>query len=121
MQVTRIEAWKCGIGPVSGAISYIIALPSDVLGVDKCCIEHDALVDGFHLNREDADQIFCQCLASSDSWYVRNVVKPLFCTSVVLYTKWFDHGKAIRAVNRTMEHRPQELVEPASLQNFERL
>ncbi|VDM77039.1 unnamed protein product [Strongylus vulgaris] len=70
MQMIGAEAWKCGIGPVSSALSYIIALPSDVMGVDRCCIEHDALIDGLHLDRQEADRIFCQCLSSSNSWWV---------------------------------------------------
>ncbi|RCN29556.1 hypothetical protein ANCCAN_24683 [Ancylostoma caninum] len=76
VQSLTAQAWKCGIGPVSSTISYIIALPSDVmgkvapvyLGIDRCCIEHDALVDGLHLERKEADRIFCECLASKDSW-----------------------------------------------------
>ncbi|KAL6722589.1 hypothetical protein Aduo_017700 [Ancylostoma duodenale] len=68
VQSLTAQAWKCGIGPVSSTISYIIALPSDVMGIDRCCIEHDALVDGLHLERKEADRIFCECLASKDSW-----------------------------------------------------
>ncbi|KAK6766840.1 hypothetical protein RB195_026237 [Necator americanus] len=125
MQITGTEGWKCGIGPVSSTISYIIAFPSDITEIDKCCIEHDTLVDGLHLPRKEADQIFCECLATKDSWYIKHVVKPLFCTSVVLYTKWFDNDKGTKPVNQQIiqpdNDKPQERVEPSLLRNLERL
>ncbi|VDO40987.1 hypothetical protein V3C99_006922 [Haemonchus contortus] len=89
LYLSGANAWKCGIGPVSGAVSYIIAFPSDSAGVDKCCVDHDTLIDSLHVPRDEADRIFCQCLSDHSRWYVRNIVKPLFCTSVTLYTKWF--------------------------------
>lgn len=100
VHLTRIAAWKCGIGPISGTISYVIALPSDTTGVDNCCIEHDTLIDDYHVAREEADRIFCQCLSDKSGWYARNVVKPLFCTAVMLYTKLFER-EAVKAVNGT--------------------
>ncbi|CAJ0609234.1 unnamed protein product [Cylicocyclus nassatus] len=121
-QIFETEAWKCGIGPVSSAISYMIAFPSDVVGVDRCCIEHDALVDGLHLDREEADRIFCQCLESSDSWYVRNIVKPLFCTSVRLYTKWIDRTtREESTVTIPPADQPQQQVEASHIENLRRM
>ncbi|VDM58669.1 unnamed protein product [Angiostrongylus costaricensis] len=69
VQMKKTDAWNCGIGPVSGAISYLIAFPGDSVGVDRCCTEHDALIDDLHVAREEADRVFCQCLASRESWW----------------------------------------------------
>ncbi|KAK5969906.1 hypothetical protein GCK32_019564 [Trichostrongylus colubriformis] len=100
LYMARTSAWQCGIGPISSAISYAIAFPSDSVEVDKCCSEHDTLIDNLHMSREEADRLFCQCLATKDRWYIRNVVKPLFCTTVTLYTKWFASSPA-KASNNT--------------------
>ncbi|VDP09680.1 unnamed protein product [Heligmosomoides polygyrus] len=76
------------------------AIMKDHTGVDNCCIEHDTLIDDYHVAREEADRIFCQCLSDKSGWYARNVVKPLFCTAVMLYTKLFER-EAVKAVNGT--------------------
>ncbi|KAJ1370718.1 hypothetical protein KIN20_032508 [Parelaphostrongylus tenuis] len=68
VHVEMIDAWNCGIGPVSGAISYLIAVPGDPVGVDRCCVEHDTLIDDPQIAREEADRLFCQCLESKESW-----------------------------------------------------
>ncbi|EYC03545.1 hypothetical protein Y032_0093g2652 [Ancylostoma ceylanicum] len=61
-------------------------------------------------------------LNSTEKRYVRNVVKPLFCTSVVLYTKWFDHGRAMENAHHPAENKTQEQqqVEPSSVRDLER-
>ncbi|KAK6032241.1 hypothetical protein OSTOST_01580 [Ostertagia ostertagi] len=75
LHIAGTKAWKCGIGPISGAVSYIIAFPSDSVEVDKCCAEHDTLIDGLHIPREEADRIFCDCLSSKDRWLVNSSSK----------------------------------------------
>ncbi|PAV77233.1 hypothetical protein WR25_17896 [Diploscapter pachys] len=77
--------WSCGIGVVTKKVSYAMVFMSDSKGVNQCCIEHDQLID-MSVHRQEADRVFCQCLANSGSWYVRNVVKHLYCASVSFYT-----------------------------------
>ncbi|PAV73865.1 hypothetical protein WR25_16054 [Diploscapter pachys] len=91
--------WSCGIGVVTKKVSYAMVFMSDFKGVNQCCVEHDQLID-MSVHRQEADRIFCQCLANSGSWYVRNVVKHLYCASVSFYTmvlageprKFYPHG-----------------------------
>ncbi|KJH43700.1 hypothetical protein DICVIV_10279 [Dictyocaulus viviparus] len=68
IHITNINAWKCGIGPISGAISYVVAIPGNLVGVNRCCVEHDDLIDKMHIDRKEADRVFCQCLSDNGSW-----------------------------------------------------
>ncbi|CAD6193077.1 unnamed protein product [Caenorhabditis auriculariae] len=93
-------AWNCGIGKVSNLLSFAIAFPSqDLTAVNRCCQEHDDLIES--CSRDEADHSFCKCLGNSEHWYVRTVVKPLFCISVNLYTKFNDwyNGNTVYLVN----------------------
>ncbi|VDL63714.1 unnamed protein product [Nippostrongylus brasiliensis] len=70
LRPTLASTWMCGIGPFSGAVAYLIALPTDTAGVNRCCIEHDTLIENFQIAREEADRVFCQCLSKTNNWWV---------------------------------------------------
>ncbi|CAI4225096.1 unnamed protein product [Auanema sp. JU1783] len=99
-----VIAWNCGIGPLSGALSYTLAFPVDLPGINRCCVEHDTLIDALHVARHEADRLFCQCLSNYDSWYMRTIIKPIFCTAVELYTEWFSAQKSRENILQIVEH-----------------
>ncbi|CAJ0583949.1 unnamed protein product, partial [Mesorhabditis spiculigera] len=83
--------WQCGIGAISGRISYLLTIFSSAQrGINECCREHDTLIDrrrnGLWLTRGQIDRRFCQCLDNHDNFFVRWFIEPIFCAAVKIHS-----------------------------------
>ncbi|EFO89842.1 hypothetical protein CRE_07459 [Caenorhabditis remanei] len=92
--VVTSYSWECGIGAISSKISWLIAAPFDKRYVNSCCKQHDRHYEQYQCGRgyytkEEADDIFCNCLNNSNSWWTRWITKPIFCAAVRMH-RWFQ-------------------------------
>ncbi|GMT36232.1 hypothetical protein PFISCL1PPCAC_27529, partial [Pristionchus fissidentatus] len=92
-----INDWHCGIGDISGGLSYALAQftnhTSTFSEINNCCMEHDDLLEMDGLSRQEVDRVFCQCLEDINSVYVNYIVSPLFCHAIKAYTLLFHANK----------------------------
>ncbi|CAO4384050.1 unnamed protein product [Caenorhabditis nigoni] len=87
----KVATWECGSGFISSRLSFVIAAPFDKRYVNRCFQAHDENYDRCgYWEKRYADDIFCDCLNNSDSWWTRWITKPIFCTAVRMLTAW--HG-----------------------------